>query len=692
MGVNDPNAYGIRTELSVVAAAIAGVVGWVGGTEATLWTLAGRTYPPAVLWQVVSEWGLVPSRWGWWGYAPAVTAALAALGVGAGAWRLLTMPSERHVRGFVLHKDPAPVARALRPSKGEAAGVHIHPQVTISQRQECNHFMVVGGTGAGKTTIIWPIMQEAIARGDKVLLFDSKGDYTQRVCEPFTLLSPTDARSSRWTIGRDIRTKLEAMALAGTLIQEQPGGSKADPMWVQGSRALLTGLITDLQTRFGEKWDFSHLAYESAATLADYERLKAVIAREAPICLALLGGEDAVAPSRTTMGFLMQIISSLTNVIHIGVAAHDHKANPGWSVRGWLAGKTPNVVVIGFRGEQSEHLSQVFASSIIERIVRQISGFSDSAPERRRIWLCVDETPVAGYVPSLTVALTTLRSKGTRIVTGFQTQAGVREKYSKDTAQIWEGQCDVKIVGKLTATADQEWASQLLGEREIERYSHTTSQQSHSDQGGQHSAAWQRVREPVLLPASFGQELGMQKDRRGHLKGPRALMLAGGQAALIDWPLTPRIALREPVVDARWIQPGYHPPAWGQDPPVVAPQLAGSLSKTGKQKQAHKKKPVQEQQTATVTVTKQDPDLPPLLPGQQPEPQETPVDRLAGGVLEHVLDAAAPGAALAARILGLVSDTATATGRPTQQTVTVTKRQWQEAEAEHEPDENDRDE
>lgn len=691
MSVNDPNAYGLRWEMSVTAAAMAAMAGWIGGAETVLWWLAGRTYPPVVLWQIVSTWGLVPARWGFWGYVPAATAILAALGAGVGALALLTVESERHVRGFVLHRDPKVIARVLRPGKREPAGVHIHPQIAISQRQECNHFMIVGGTGAGKTTILWPIVQEAIARGDKVLLFDSKGDFSQKVPEPFTLLSPTDARSSRWILGRDIRTKLEAQALAGTLIQEPPGGSKSDPMWVQGSRALLAGLITDLQARYGEKWDFSHLAYESAAALADWERLKAVIAREAPMCTILLGGEDAESPNRTTMGFLMQIVSSLTQVIHLGVSAHELHANPGWSVRSWLAGKTPNTVVIGYRGEQSEQMSQAWAASIIERIVRQVGGMSDAAPEQRRVWLVIDETPVAGYIPSITTALTTLRSKGTRVALGFQTRAQVREKYSKDTATVWEGQCGIKIISALGATEDQEWGSHLLGEREVDRYAHTLSQQSHSDNGGQHSASWQRTREPILMPAAFGQELGMQTDSRGRLKGPRALVMAGRSAAILDWPLTPRVSLREPVVDARWIRPGYQAPAWGRDPPAVAPEIAGSLPKSGEQ--TNKPKKVQEQAT-TITVTPaQDPDLP-VLPGQQ-EPQESsPTDRAAQGVLEHVLDMAAPGAALAAKILGLVADTAasaTPTGQPVQiVTATVTKRRETEKEVENE-DEQERD-
>lgn len=195
------------------------------------------------------------------------------------------------------------------------------------------------------------------------------------------------------------------------------------------------------------------------------------------------------------------------------------------------------------------------------------------------------------------------------------------------------------------------------------------------------------------MPSSFGQELGMQKDRRGSLLGTRALVLAGGEAAVLRWPLTSRIKLREPIVDARWLAPGYKPPAWGRDPPAVAPEIAGSLPKSGEQTDKPKK-PAQEQTTTVTTVATDLADLP-TLPGQQGPQEALPTDRVTEGVLEHLLDAAAPGAALAARILGLVADTApaTPTGQPTQTVMaTVTKRQGQEAEAEHEPDENDRDE
>ena len=677
---NNPNLYGDRTGLTIVVGVVAAVLGWIGGMEGVMLAAHGHGLNANQMLGALVRWGVAPIRqWGWQGAIPPALAVAVGGGGASGAWRFLTIPSERHIRGYILHRDPRAIARALRPGKGAAPGIHVHPQITISQRMECNHFMVVGGTGAGKTTVIWPWIQEAIARKDLVLIFDSKGDFTQKVPAPFTLLSPTDARSSRWILGRDIRTPLEAQALAVTLIQEPPGGSKSDPMWIQGSRAILSGLITDLQTRYGEDWGMDHLAYECAAALSDFDRLKTVILREAPICIMLLGGEDADGPNRTTMGFLTQIVASFTNVIYLGVAANDHKVNAGWSVRQWLAGKTPPTVVIGFRGEQSELMSQNFAASIIERVVKQVGGFRDTAPDARRIWLCIDETPVAGYLPSITTSLTTLRSKGVRTVLGFQTLASVREKYSKDVATIWQGQCGIKIVSALGATEDQEWASRLLGDREVERYTHQLSQQPGGDQRGQHSSSWQRVREPILMPASFGQELGMQSDSHGRLKGPRALVFGGGQAAVLDWPLTPRTTLREPVVDARWIQPGYKPPAWGKTPPnVAAPPSAPDHPDDDKGKP---RGPAPTPPTPAPIPSGDLPDFP-----AAPAVQESPSDHLASELVEHALNMALPGASLAAKILGLTSQATPTT--PQQGVAPPTQEQEQDRDQEQERDDS----
>ena len=153
----------------------------------------------------------------------------------------------------------------------------------------------------------------------------------------------------------------------------------------------------------------------------------------------------------------------------------------------------------------------------------------------------------------------------------------------------------------------------------------------------------------------------MQKDRHGRLQGPRALVIAGGQAAVLDWPLTPRTTLRDPVIDARWIQPGYKAPAWGKDPPAVAPEIAGSLPKSKEDPRGteKEKKPVEKVKPSPNMVPMPGITPPRNVGAEKPDPD--PFGDLVSGVLA---DAFLPGASVIIDIANTVGDAAapTATG------------------------------
>ncbi|MDA8191930.1 MAG: type IV secretion system DNA-binding domain-containing protein, partial [Gammaproteobacteria bacterium] len=437
-------------------------------------------------------------------------------------------------------------------------------------------------------------------------------------------------------------TRLDAQALAETLIKD----NEKDPMWSQGSRALLVGLVSDLQARHGTRWGMAHLAHAAAAALGDFATLKAIIGREDPLSLSLLGGDEAEGPNRTTMGFLVQLAAALTQVINLGVASYDLRDNAEWSVRSWLAGRQPPVAVLGFR-DSARSLSQAFASSLIEQTVRQVSDMPDAAPDQRRIWLIVDEAPRVGKVPSITDALAAARSKGLRVVLGIQSLAQVRETYTRDTATTWAGQTATKIICQTTAPDDQEWCAKLLGDREVDRFQHQVATQTGRD-GGQHNQSWQRVREPVLMPAAFGRDLKVIKGR-----GPRALLMAGGEAALLQWPFPTLQTHRPDRLEARWIQQNYQRPAWGKAPPEVgrspAPAPPAPVSK---------KQPEKEPLVQAMGTPRMDRETP------HPMPAVTPDAGLTDPIPDLVLDHLAPGLGLFAKILGPIEAVSTPSPAP----------------------------
>ncbi|MHB8252931.1 MAG: type IV secretion system DNA-binding domain-containing protein [Acidiferrobacter sp.] len=675
-GINDINwVTSDRPVVSAISAAIGGALSYVGGVQllARFATPDHAFLPlsqlPHTLFTIARDYhGVLPMPWGW------LPAACGIAGLAAGGvlgWIGATRQSERPVdgRGYTLYRTPDRIAHALRVAPDEVPGVHIHPLVQISCADEVKHIMIVGGTGAGKTTILWPILEEARARGDRMLVFDSKGDFTSGWPgigqKDFMLLSPTDYRSARWQIGRDVRTRLEAQSLAETLIKEV---EKGDPMWSSGARALLVGLISDLQTRLGLNWGFDDLAKTVSETLADFEKLKAVIVREDPASLYILGGADAKGMTKTTHGFVVNMGAYMTHVINLGVSANDLKKNPAWSVREWLRGKQPKVAILGFG---SKSLSQAFIASIIEQAAQQLTVTPDVKPDKRRIWFVFDEVPKAGKIPGITDAFTTLRSKGVRVIIGFQSLAQIREYYSKDTATTWAGQCSIKIIGNLGSDEDQAWGSKILGEHEVDRFQGQVST-TRGMGAAQHNQSWERVREPVLMPASFGKELLIRRNWRGKKLGPRALVIGGGEAAILDWGFPDVRERRSARVGALWNKPGAKRPLWGIDPPKVVEAPVEGVEEKGKRKAGETERKGQDNAVKIINSqgANQGPEQGGIgtdagaksgSPGEQ-KASAREEEAVMGHLQEGALDAVVPGAGLVTKIIGLATDAGPSAG------------------------------
>ena len=163
-----------------------------------------------------------------------------------------------HLDGPQLRKgeEGAKVLQGQIAEEFHVDGIFIHPNVQISLRLEIQHFMLIGATGSGKTTEIQQMVDQIIARGDKMLLHDMKSDFTQKLKKRL-ILGPWDRRSLRWLIGMDITSEALAQAFAECFIIPNPKAS--DPVWDNAARALLRAEIHKLQAHMPGKWTFRDL-------------------------------------------------------------------------------------------------------------------------------------------------------------------------------------------------------------------------------------------------------------------------------------------------------------------------------------------------------------------------------------------------------------------------------------------------
>ena len=77
--------------------------------------------------------------------------------------------------GKVLRGEAALKVSANSFKKDEKKGLTISPNFAISHTRERAHWLLAGGTGSGKSVVLWNLSYPAWQRGDRILIIDYKG-------------------------------------------------------------------------------------------------------------------------------------------------------------------------------------------------------------------------------------------------------------------------------------------------------------------------------------------------------------------------------------------------------------------------------------------------------------------------------------------------------------------------------------
>jgi hypothetical protein len=103
----------------------------------------------------------------------------------------------------------------------------------IPRNAENKHFLIVGDTGSGKSSIIRQMLYQVDARGDSAIVYDPACEFVKQFYDAHRgdiVLNPLDARMPYWNPSRELRRKAEAKALAVSLYQ--PEGHP----WIPGAQ------------------------------------------------------------------------------------------------------------------------------------------------------------------------------------------------------------------------------------------------------------------------------------------------------------------------------------------------------------------------------------------------------------------------------------------------------------------------
>lgn len=494
--------------------------------------LGGAPLADTEYWRFISQYEL-ETQWLIHVAAPVIVSLI--LASAFSVW-LLYVPGGRdralHVSGARLLKGRSAVAHSATQSKRElrrdsmGKGISLFPGIDISMRRELDNIFIYGKQGAGKGVVGKPIVKQAIDRGDWVLIYDEKREYTEIFLEDSAvLISPSDERTAIWNPSLDVDTHESAALFSECLISE----SGKDPFWANGARQILTGCIIYLISK-KQPWGWRHLDEVLGRSTAD---LKKLLSLHLPTAAKLVE-ED----SKTTQSIMSVISTQLRWIPSLAKIWPDsHKSK--FSVTSWLAENSNRKVVVIANNPIYQSIASPLCTAFMTLATERLLALPDS--DSRRVWFSLDELGNLSRCPNILKLLSLGRSKGSRVIAGIQSLSMLREIYGVDNAESMLslfGNVITLSTGTFGDTAKK--AAEALGERVVEMPTRSIDSQ------GNTSYSYQPQTEQVVTASDITQ---LPKSSNEYAYG---YLLVGGWGAVyrLDWPVVDIPHIFEPYVPA----------------------------------------------------------------------------------------------------------------------------------------------
>lgn len=330
--------------------------------------------------------------------------------------------------------------------------------VPVPRGIETRHFAFLGTTGSGKTTVLRQMLDRIEARGEAALVYDTSGEFIAHYYDPArgdVILNPFDARCAFWSPFDEISHPADADRIARQLVSET--GSQDDDVWLETSRILVANMLRSL-------WAEGNCSLEAlleALQVKSKEQLKQWLGHTSS---ARTFADDADRATGSVL-FMLAKAANLIQFLRI-----DDGGAARFAFRDFIAGldarpgAKPWIFVP--RKEDYFEAAKPLMACWLECAASAVLGLSPS-PERR-IWFVLDELADLPRVENLARLLPEGRKFGAAIVLTFQALGQMRNRYGANIAEAMLACCNTKLFLQTVDRETRQWASQTIGDCEIE--------------------------------------------------------------------------------------------------------------------------------------------------------------------------------------------------------------------------------
>ncbi|WP_159013942.1 type IV secretion system DNA-binding domain-containing protein [Acidisoma sp. S159] len=368
----------------------------------------------------------------------------------------------------------------------EKSGRTVLAGMMLDPAAETQHLVTIGVTGSGKSVALLALMHTAMHRGDRHIVADPDGSAMRLFYrEGDVILNPADARSAKWDILAEITEDSDYRFLAESVLPYPKGDE--DNEWVTYAQEIFAAC---LQTWHEHRLGTSDAFFEAMAT-ADKEKL-ATLCEGTAAHRYFEGGNEKMFGS--VMGTLAPALGGMRQLARV--------QGPSFSVRRWMR-EGKGSLWMPYRAQQIPALRGLISCWMGLAISEGLS-FEDSLS--RRMWFHIDELDALGRIQGLKDAMARIRKKGGCIAMGIQSIAQVRAVYGEAEAHTIVENCDNKLILRCGASeggGTAKFASQVIGEHQVERDETTTSRTQGKHASTSTSQAVRIYREPAVMDSEI---------------------------------------------------------------------------------------------------------------------------------------------------------------------------------------------
>ena len=405
----------------------------------------------------------------------------------------------RHHTGVGWRTTASPTLwERLSMEKGERT------MVRVARQNECQHFLLVGDTGTGKSSLIRQLLSQIEERKEAAVVYDPAREYLPQFYNEArgdVILNPLDARMPYWGPADELLDTMEADALAKSLF---PDRDHENRFFIESPRKILAHLLRLHPTPQDLCVWIAHADPEIDKRVKGTP-LEAIVAKDAP----------------QQRSGVLGVLERASNALRLLPSPEGRKR---WTATDWVERRTGWVFLTSTPAtrETLRPLISLWLDFIILRLTAQTGIASPPA------WVTVDEVASLEMLPNLPLALAESRKSNTRIVLGLQGRSQIEMRYGRE-AEAMLSQPRTKIFLRTSEPRAADWISKCIGEVEME---HLREGRTSGDWGFNYSK--NASLDSRIEAAILASEISNLEDLQGYFQTP-------GYTLKLRFPYTPAV-------------------------------------------------------------------------------------------------------------------------------------------------------